>query len=264
MTPWHDLKQSVDALSPHVLPLALICTRLVPVAFLCPLFGGAATPTHVKLGLVLALATFLHAAAGIDVPHASNLEAFGLATKECVLGFTLGLIASLPFDTARIGGRFIDLFRGSSAEAAVPLAGTKEAATGDALYHVLLALAATGAAMPLWLSSMLRSFAWVRPGVFVPSESVALQAATLVGTAIATGLAIGAPVAALSLAIDGMVGLASRAAPSMNLPEVATPLRILGGGCVTWLSVGLIAERFLALGSGMSDSLRLLMELGRG
>ena len=118
--------------------------------------------------------------------------------------------------------------------------------------------------MPLWLSSLVRSFAWVSLGTFSNHETVALQVVTLVGTAFATGLAVGAPIAALSLVIDAVVGLAARAAPSMNLPECGSPLRILGGGAVIWLAVGLIAERLLRFSDGMTDALRSLMELGLG
>ncbi len=73
----------------------------------------------------------------------------GRAAHELLFGLVLGMASSLPFDAARIGGRFIDLFRGSSAEAALPLSGSKESAMGDALYQLLLALAASGIAMPL-------------------------------------------------------------------------------------------------------------------
>ncbi|MCA3011618.1 MAG: type III secretion protein, partial [Myxococcaceae bacterium] len=48
--------------------VAAIAARLVPVAFLCPLLGGQLAPTTVKLGLVLSLALFLHAAAGVEAP----------------------------------------------------------------------------------------------------------------------------------------------------------------------------------------------------
>lgn len=235
---------AIDALQPHVLAVALIGARLIPVAFLCPLFGGTHAPTHVKLGLVLALSAFLHAAGNVAAPHAaSTFELVGLMTKEVVFGTSLGLIAALPFDIARMGGRFIDLFRGSSAEAALPMAGTKEAATGDALYHLLLAVGSAGVVLPAMLGALTRSYAIIRLGEFHTTDDLALSVAGMVGAAFSTGLAIGAPIAALSLAIDATLGLASRAAPNMNLQDTGSPMRILGGGAVLWLAIGLIASR---------------------
>jgi flagellar biosynthesis protein FliR len=63
--------------------------------------------------------------------------------------------------------------------------------------------------------------------------------------ALATGLAIAAPVVALSWATDASVGLVLRAAPGLPATELATPVRILGGGTVLWLSLGLMADRLL-------------------
>lgn len=238
------LTLAVDALRPHLIAVALISSRLVPVAFLCPLFGGTHAPTHVKLGLVLALSVFLHHACGLSAPlAASTLELAAMAGREVVLGLSLGLIAALPFDIARMGGRFIDLFRGSSAEAALPMSGSKESATGDGLYHLLLAVGSAGVIWPLMISALARSYALVPLGTFHQSEALAFEIVRLVGNAFATGFAIGAPFAALSLTIDACLGLASRAAPNMNLQETGAPVRILGGGAVLWLAIALIANR---------------------
>jgi flagellar biosynthesis protein FliR len=52
-------------------------------------------------------------------------------------------------------------------------------------------------------------------------------------------------VVALSWATDAAVGLVLRAAPGLPATELATPVRILGGGTVLWLSLGLAADRML-------------------
>lgn len=257
------LHLAIEALQPHVLAIALVGARLIPVAFLCPLFGGSHAPTHVKLGVVLALAFFLHGAGGVMAPPALSAFALaGLAAQELVFGTSLGLVAALPFDAARMGGRFIDLFRGSSAEAALPMAGSKEAATGDALYHLLLALGSAGGLLPLMLAALTRSYALVPPGTFHHTEHVALHVAGLVGAAFTTGFAIGAPIAGLTLTIDACLGLASRAAPGLNLQETGAPLRILGGGAALWLMVGLIASRLQDFAMSHTEELRSLSLLG--
>ncbi|MCA2977321.1 MAG: flagellar biosynthetic protein FliR [Myxococcaceae bacterium] len=263
MTSWAALASS-QALTPHLVAVAAIAARLVPVAFLCPLLGGQLAPTTVKLGLVLSLALFLHAAAGVEAPAVdSTLGLVSLVFREFLVGTTLGLVAALPFDAARMGGRFIDLFRGSSAEASLPMTGSKESAAGDGLYQLLLALCASGVVMPLVLGALCRSFALAPVGTFTHSEAVVDEVVRLVGAAFATGLALGAPIAGVSLAVDAALGLASRAAPQMNLQEAGAPVRILGGGAVLWLSVGLLCERLLAAAASTPDSMRAVLELGR-
>jgi type III secretion protein T len=235
------------AFEAHVVAVALCAARLLPVSLLCPLLGGHSIPTTVRLALVLSLSLCLHLAGGVAPPGAPA-TAFvfaGWVGKELLFGTAIGMVASLPFDAARIGGRFIDLFRGSSAEAALPGTGTRESATGDALYQLLTALAVTGVAFPVVLGGIFGSFGVIALGAWAPAEDGVMQVAALAGAAMATGLAIGAPVAGVSLAVDCLLGMASRAAPGMNLQEAGAPLRILGGGAVVWLALGLLSERLL-------------------
>jgi flagellar biosynthetic protein FliR/type III secretion protein T len=251
--------------APHLVAVALCAARLMPVVFLCPLFGGAASPTTVKLSLVLAMAMFLHFAAGVGahLPAADMLDFAQLAAKEIGFGVVLGLVATLPFDAARMGGRFIDLFRGSSAEAALPLAGTKESATGDGLYQMLIAIAAAGVAMPMVLSALFKSFAIVPLGGFVTTEAMVFQVVALVGGAFSVALAVGAPVAGASMTVDCLLGLVSRAAPQMHLQDTGAPLRILAGGAVTWLAIGAIMERLLGLVVDSGSAIELVSHLAR-
>jgi type III secretion protein T len=259
---WPHLSQW---LAPHAAAVALCGSRLLPVCFLCPLFGGQSAPMTVRLGLALALSLSLHLAGGVQAPaEATQLWFFGgTALKEVLFGTTLGLVASLPFDAARIGGRFVDLFRGTSAEAALPTVGTRESAFGNGLYQMLVALVATSGALPLVIAAIWHSFGVVRLGAFVPTQGAALQVVGLATGAVATGLAIGAPMAGVSLAVDFTLGLASRAAPQMRLQEVGAPLKILGGGALLWLGVGLICERLLASVLAVDGVLHAVLEATR-
>lgn len=260
-----ELTEALSLLSPHLVAVALCAARLAPVAFLCPLLGGASAPTTVRLGAVLSLALALHLAGGVapTEPVQGTWAFAGLAAKELLFGTTVGLVAALPFDAARMGGRFVDLFRGSSAEASLPVAGSKESATGDGLYHLLIALAVTGAASPIALAGVWRSFGAVQLGAFVPTESAALHLAALVGAAMSAGLAVGAPVAGAVMAVDCLLAMASRVAPQMSLNDAGAPLRILGGGAVLWLGVGVLCERLLAEVLAIEGALGALFEAAR-
>lgn len=259
------LHAQLDGLGPSLVAVALCATRLLPMAFLFPLLGGQAAPTTVKLSLVLSLALFLHLVAGVEFPAPveTPVVLMALVLKELVYGTAVGLVAALPFDAARMGGRFIDLFRGTSAEASLPVAGSRESATGDALYQLLVALVVTGGLFPVVLSGLLRGFGVVGLGTFVPSEAAALHVVKLAGGAMATGLAVGAPIAAATMTVDCLLGMASRAAPQVNLQELGAPLRILGGGALLWLGVGVLCERLLAGVVGLEGVLPVLGEVAR-
>ncbi len=255
------LLQTLPLLTPHLASVTLISARLLPLSLLCPLFGGASAPQPVRLSLVLSLALGLHFAGGLQAPSGLTLgwTFAALAGRECVLGVAMGLVAGLPFDAARMGGRFIDLFRGTSAEATLPLTGTKEAASGDGLYQLATAVAATGGGFPLVLGAVFRSFAVLPLGGAFATEGLALGLARLAVVALAGGLAIGAPIAGLSLAVDCLLGLVSRAAPQVNVQETGAPLKILGGGVVLWCGLGLISQRTLAAVAASGDQLAALL-----
>ena len=127
----------------------------------------------------------------------------------------------------------------------------------------LVALVVSGALFPLVLAGLMRGFAVVRPGAFVATEAATLHVVMLAGGALATGLAVGAPVAAAVLVVDCFLGLASRAAPQLNLQEVGAPLRILGGGALLWLGTGVFCERLLAGVLSTEGALALLGEVAR-
>jgi type III secretion protein T len=262
LTAWFG---SMDAFSHHAKAIAACSARILPVVFLCPFLGGQAAPATVRLTTVLAMAIGLHVAGGVGAEVAAvDLWATGaLVLREMALGTGIGLIASLPFDAARIGGRFVDLFRGTSAEAVLPVSGTRESAAGDGLYQLVVALAIASGAAGAVAAALWRSFGALPLGGFAASEGFEVTVVRCIALAFTSGLAIGAPVAALSLCVDALLGFASRAAPQIHLSEVGAPLRILGGGALLWLSVGWISQRLLELANDSSGWIGSLLAVSR-
>lgn len=248
----------------HAQGFLLCAARLVPVVLLCPFLGGSTSPATVRLAVILALATGVHVAGGVGLSRGLDAYTFAAAgVRELVFGLVIGLLAALPFDSARIGGRFVDLFRGSSAEAILPVTGSREAVSGDLLFHLVVASSlSTGVAALLW-AALWRTFGAVPLGLARPSEQGVGLVLTVLGTAFAGGLAIAAPIAALSAGVDLLLGFFSRAAPGLHLGELGAPLRILAGGAVLWLSVGLIAQRALEELAGVEPLLRAAGEVSR-
>ena len=131
------------------------------------------------------------------------------------------------------------------------------------VHQMVLTLVVSGAAFPIVVGSLWRSFGTVQLGTYVPTEAAALHVAALAGTAMATGLAVGAPIAAAVMAIDTALGMASRFAPQMNLQEVGAPLRIIGGGAVVWLGIGILCDRLLAGVFASNGAMHALIEVSR-
>lgn len=259
-----ELAALMALLSGHVEAVVLCAARVLPVVFLCPFLGGTHAPQTVRVALVLSLSLGLHVAGGIAPPEPLDTWAMAAGVlRELTFGLAIGLLASLPFDAARMGGRFIDLFRGTSAEAILPGAGSREAVTGDALFHLTVSLAIVSGAAGVLLSALWRTFGIVPLGVAAPREAIAELALQAVGSAFAAGFALGAPIAALSLAIDAVLGLFARAAPQLHLGETGAPVRIMAGGAVLWLGIGLLAHRVLLELDGATAAVTAVAEAAR-
>jgi len=239
-----QLATLADATRPELLGWALASLRVLPVVLLCPVLGGQLVPPPVRIVVAASLGIALRPLAS-SVPSES-LEALAWCGREAAVGLLIGLGAALPFDSARIGGRLVDLVRGTSAEAALPVAGHRESASADVLYQLLLALALAGGAVPRMVRALGRSMVLLPPGRSSVGGSAALAMAQAVGVALTTGLAVAAPMIALSWATDAAVGLTLRTSPGLALGEIGAPVRILGGATILWLSLGLVADRLLA------------------
>lgn len=235
-------------LAPHALAVA----RLAPVTFLCPLLGGAVAPPTVRLGVALALAGFaVRVAPAAELPQ--SLPGFVSALLlEALFGLGLGLAASAPFDAARVSGRLVDLARGSSAEAALPHAGSRETASGDLLYQLLVAAAATGVALPALVSALLRGFVAVPPGRAALALVDLDSAIETTGGVLATGLAVAAPIFAACLLVDAVAAAAARLGPSFGLQEQLPGARLVVGALAFWVGVGSAADALLARAAGLT------------
>lgn len=229
-------------LAPHALAVA----RLAPVAFLCPLLGGAIAPPTVRLSVAVALSALaVRVAPPAELP--ATLPGFVAALLlEALFGLGLGLAASVPFDAARVSGRLIDLARGSSAEAALPHAGSRETASGDLLYQLLVAAAATSVVFPALVSALLKGFAAVPPGRAALALLDVDAAIETTGGVLATGLAVAAPVFVACLLVDAVVAVAARVGPSFALQEQLPGTRLMVGALAFWVGLGSAADALLA------------------
>jgi flagellar biosynthesis protein FliR len=252
MSPW------IDLLRPHLVAVALIAARIVPATLLCPVFGGQAAPMTVRVALVLALS--LHAHLGGDVRPAqldwSIFDLAGAFARELLCGTVIGFVAALPFDAARLGGRMLDTFRGANAEASLPATGSREAATGDLLYQLLCALVFAGPLYRVLATSVLTSFRVAPLGLpHAGATDALLQLALLRATgALAAGLAIGAPAAAVSLLVDAALGIAGRIAPALSVKDIGSPVKLLVGAAAILVAMGSVAQRLLSEVAGAADA----------
>ncbi|MFN0063405.1 MAG: EscT/YscT/HrcT family type III secretion system export apparatus protein [Myxococcaceae bacterium] len=225
--------------------IALCAARLLPIVFLCPLFGGRVAPTPVRLGVVLSVSGLLHLVCGVSAPLSIDgaWRLVGGVLKESGYGTFLGLLASLPFEGAKMGGAMMDVFRGASSEAALPGVGAKDAPSSELLHQLLLAVA-TAELSPIFLNALLRTFVSAPLGLASASAVNVQQVLTWAGDTLAFALALGAPVAAVSLCIDLALGAVARGT-GLSLFDSGLALKPWLGGFVLYASLSIVADRWV-------------------
>jgi type III secretory pathway component EscT len=225
----------------------LAALRLLPTALLSPLLGGPLVPPPVRVGLALALGWTVHAAAG-GSPPPGGLALLGAAARELALGVALALVALLPIEAARAGGRLIDTLRGATlSELHVGPLRQRESAVGDLLVQWCLVVGAWGGGDRLLIHGLLGSFARLPPGAAFAPATLGSSGPRLVAELSASALALAAPAAAAIAAVDLAAALADRFAAGAGPSGAAQPARAAIGLAALALGASAIAGRIAAL-----------------
>jgi type III secretion protein T len=238
---------------------ALHALRLAPVALASPFLGGPLVPPVVRAALALGLGAAAAALTRAPAPEAGADLALA-AFRELGLGTVLALLASVPIEAARAGGRLADTFRGATlSELHVAPIRQRESALGDLLAQWVIVLAAWAGADRLVLRAVLGSFAALPVGAPPPGPTLLAASLAASGEIVAVAVALAAPAAAGVLAADLAVGLAARVAPQLGAVNAAQPARAALGLVAVAAAASAAAGRLVALAAWPE---RLVLALG--
>lgn len=252
---------------------ALVVARLAIIVQLVPFLGGQKIPQSVKIGITLALTIVVFPAvwaqgATAEIPLAP-LPVAALVTKELAVGFTLGFIASLTFESARMAGELIDIARGQTmVKAMVPQLKARASASGDILYQLAVVLFLAVGGHRLVLAAMYRSFDLVPVHTFPHFPAghleVGLYVARLTADAITFGVLLALPVIAAVLLANLVLALMNKAAPQMNVFFLGMPLKAILGVAVLLFGLHIIVDSLIDDGLARIRQLYRVIELVGG
>lgn len=194
-----------------------------------PVFGGLHVPVTVRIGLAVLLSVAL--APVVPTPDAFSTPGLVMVVAtEAVIGIALALGLRVLVAAAELAGHLAGFQLGLSYASIVdPQSGVRNNIIA-ALYgnlavvtflginghHQLIrGLAASYESLPIGSGSL--------GGAFAPLVS------HLLGLVFVTGARLAAPVVTAVLIVEILMGLIARAAPSLNLMVIGTPMRLLVG-----------------------------------
>jgi flagellar biosynthesis protein FliR len=241
---------------------ALRLVRPGALVMAAPTIGGAHIPMLVRIGLTVALAVVLVPVSSAAVPNLSMLPAVIL--RELAIGLALALATRIVVGAAEVAGALVGLQIGFGYASVVdPQSGVQNNVLGilygliatsvmfvaNVHHAVIQALASSYTALPIGMGS-------VDPTT-VTSMSRAL------GIVFAVGIQLAAPVLIVLLLVDAIMGVMSRATPSLNITSIGFGVKLMAGLIVLAQTAVLMPDLVLyAAKLGLDAAMRLAQAVG--
>lgn len=230
----------------------LMFARLVTVISLAPFVGGKSTPSNVKVGLAVILASVLYPSVATghaaDVPQ--SVAAVALVAKEILIGAALGLVSQMVFFGIQMAGAFIDLQRGmSQMEFVAPQLQGNTSILGLFQFQTASVLFLVIGGHLMFIRVLSQSFVALPLTTFPHLPAGGLAVAQLFGRISADifilALGLCAPVLIVLVLVDSTFGAIARAAPQVHANQESQPIKALVGLGVLFLSAGYLVQHMI-------------------
>jgi flagellar biosynthetic protein FliR len=220
--------------------LGLLLIRPAMLVMLSPGIGGAHIQGRVKIGIVVLIAVGL--LPSVPVPSvAIDAPLTILVAREMAIGLSIGFVLHALMVGAEFAGHLSSHQIGFSYGATIdPQSGVKSnmISTLYGLLATLGFLAING--HHVVLRTLAASYARLPIGMGHIDASLVSSVREILGLVFIVGVRIGAPIVAVVLIVELIVGLISRSAPSLGSMVIGYPLRLMIGLFLLGMMVGTV------------------------
>jgi flagellar biosynthetic protein FliR len=206
---------------------ALVLVRTGALVLSAPVLGqGTGFGGH-RIGLIFFLSLLLYAAVGAP-QAATNAELAVMAARELLIGVFLGFLLQLALLAVRVAGELVGQEMGFLVARQVdPTSGVVSTLITN-VYENLFLLVLLALDGHHWLlRSLERSFVFAPVGELRLGRGMAPTAIDMFAEMFRAGIVFAAPVLVFLVLVSLLIGLLSRAVPSLNVLEVGFTLRVL-------------------------------------
>lgn len=233
---------SLDLFAPGTAPLlALFGARVSGLMLVAPVFSSRTVPSMVKAGLVVLLTLLLAPAAMAGAADGAAMTP-GSVLGETLVGFAIGLGAALIVGAAEAAGELMAIQIGLSGAALLdPINQHQVPALGQLMQLLALALLLSLNLHLVMLDALAASARVVPIGAPLDLAGGLAEMVRSGGTLFVLGLRFAAPVIAAVLIANVALAALSRAAPQLNILQLAFPIQIAIGLATLCATIPLIA-----------------------
>ncbi len=241
----------------------LIFFRVAGIIFTAPVFGSMNVPVQIKASLSILLAALI-----IPTFHSGALFPTAVVPltvimfRELAIGFLIGFFARLIFSAVQLGGQAVGVQMGLGIVSVIDPQIQQQVsiiAQFKYLVAILLFLSFDG---HLWfIRAIYLSFKTIGIGTFYVSGGVMSLTAQMVGDMFVLGVKVAAPILALILCFDTLLGIFARTVPQMNVLILGFPVKIglglLGLGLILPYLSYVLQKNFLKLNQDLNTLLHI-------
>jgi flagellar biosynthetic protein FliR len=246
-----------------VVTFVLVSTRVLATLLVAPPFNGGMVPVRVRLALAVSIGLLLASGVGPESTVASlDVPSLMLAIVTQVLaGLAFGFFVMVLLSAFQVAGSIIDLTTGLSAGTLYdPVTQSNVAPVGRLYQLVSLALLVSLNGHLLIVRGVIRSYE-AAPAGLVETGALGHTLTRAAGQLFVAALEIGFPVLAALLLTEAALGIASRAAPRMNIMMVGFGAKSMVLFLVLGLGLPLMVNATINL---LDDALRMGSSLIEG
>ncbi len=212
-----------------VVRFGLLILRPGMMVATAPVLGGQFVPVPVRIALGVLLGIMIAPLTPVPATPAPLGLALAVAS-ELLIGMAIGMGVRLLIAAAELGGHLAGFQMGLSYAALVdPQSGVRNNVIAALYGNIALVTFMAIDGHHSLVRALVASYESIPIGGANPSGPLGALVAQMLGLVFVTGVRLAAPVVTVLLVVELALGLLSRAAPSLNLMVVGTPIRLLAG-----------------------------------
>jgi flagellar biosynthetic protein FliR len=244
----------------------LLClARVMALITAIPAFAGIQMTAQLKIGLAVMTSLLLFPAMAPYTPKGDlGMTGFGLLViNELLLGVMIGLVTQMIFAAVSFGGTVIGYQMGFAAANIFDPQTTQQLSLMSQFANILALLAFLALDMHhFFFRAIVESYRLLPPGPLDFSQGAVPELMRLASQMFVLGVKFSAPVLALLLLANLVLGILARVFPQLNVFMLSFPLNIGIAFLVIGLTLGatlsVLSQEFDTMGTNILNMLQLL------
>ncbi|MBO9713939.1 flagellar biosynthetic protein FliR [Sphingomonas sp.] len=249
------------SIEPQLWALLFAMVRIGAAFVAAPVFSAVAVPLHARIALSGAIGVLVVNVAHIQPPaEIFSITTFLAVAAEALIGLAMGFVLQIAFAAPLVASELIGMGMGLGfANAVDPQSNHATPALGQFLSILLTLLFLAVDGHLVLVDLVVRSYEAMPPGTWIAPARL-LGIAMFGGYAFLAGLLLALPVGFILLCLNVVVGMLSRAAPSLNLFAVGLPASLVIGVVALLLALPAMGDYLqVIIGEGLAMMPQLVL-----